>query len=93
MEQRTTVINDRPIIQANLVIEGIGGSLVLSRVHFNGVNVLPTGLELRVIYDGDIRHSSFTKNTVDDQRVQHTGPVIHQKTGPGDIFKSVPIPH
>ena len=87
------VVNSNPIVKVNLTIEAKGGSLVLEGVYFNGLNVTPNGLEIRVSYNANIREIRFTKNIVDDMMPIFEGTVLHEPTGPADVYRPRPVDH
>ena len=90
IEQR---VDSTPRIQTNLVIEGVDGSLVLEKVHFRGVNVNPNGLEIRVQHRARIDNITFTRNVRNQERALFRGPLLHQTTGPGDVFIPQNVDH
>ena len=90
-ENATPAVNNNPIVKVNLTIEAKGGSLVLEGVHFNGLYVTPNGLEVRVSYNSNIRELTFTKNIIDEMLPVFEGTVLHQPTGPADVYRPKPV--
>ena len=92
-ENATPAVNNNPIVKVNLTIEAKGGSLVLEGVHFNGLYVTPNGLEVRVSYNAHIRELTFTKNIIDEMTPIFEGTVLHEPTGPADVYRPKSVQH
>ena len=66
---------------------------MLEGVCFNALNVTPHGLEVRVSYDANIRELTITRNIVDEMLPIFEGTVLHEPTGPGDVYRPTPVAH
>ena len=75
-------------IMGRLEIDAIGGKVMLGNVLFYGMSITPNGLEVRICYEGDISELKFLEKFTDETQIQiYQGNIIHETTGPADVFK------